>query len=297
MDNNNLEYSIRWIFHEHSKHDINAQTLNKSESAFIEFLMAVSRENNIQLEVEVSARKQGSFESQYIIKIWDTFNSIPIEIKQIVIVYFINLFFTPSTKSDDREYVKLLSDITKDINDRKMSIHQANLLVNASKIPRKYKNAFFKANIKDTSIKSLEVKKDKQKLKIINHEEFDGYIEGEKIEEELNVKVKVYIVSPVIVKGSREKWSGKFNDNQIRFDISDINFLSKAQNNQISFNTGFYIMCDILKKTITGASNERVVWEVKKIYEYGSEETRIINKKINNSRELNKQLSLFDDNN
>lgn len=78
--------------------------------------------------------------------------------------------------------------------------------------------------------------------------------------------------------------------------MKDKEFLEKSQNKVISFNTGFFIICEIRKITNITDGKEQIIWEISEVTNYGTDEEHIF--KHNTSRNTkNKvvvgQLSLF----
>ena len=160
----------------------------------------------------------------------------------------------------------------------------------------KYQTAFFKANKADKEVSGIEVKQEVTVTATIPSEDFDNYIFQKQNNDTIIQNAKVYIISPVLVAGIQKKWTGEYEGENIRIYVKDKEFLEKSQNKVISFNTGFFIICEIRKITNITDGKEKIIWEISEVTNYGTDEEHIF--KHNTSRNTkNKvvvgQLSLF----
>ena len=57
--------------------------------------------------------------------------------------------------------------------------------------------------------------------------EFDNYISNNQTSETVIYDAKVYIISPVLVAGVTEKWTGEYEGDKIRFSVKDKDFFRK----------------------------------------------------------------------
>lgn len=298
MDNRNLVYSIRWVFEDKDRHEISAKTLNKSERAFLDYIYAVAKEAGISVDVEVAPRDKGSFIGNYVLTFLNEHSEAIIQVSHLFLGAAVTKFFSPNPKpkSSILEDTQFLINIQEKIQEGSLTSVQATEYVNSTKIPTKQKNAFFKANKSDESVTSLEVHSSDQSIAQIPRSRFDEYIHSEDDNDDIISNAKVFIISPVIVAGSNETWSGEYNNEKIRFYIKDKEFVERAQNKEIAFNTGFYINCE-LKKTVRGdTGDERIYWQVIQINSYGIDENHEF--AFNHRKKANEvdpnQLSLFD---
>ncbi|MCL4943442.1 hypothetical protein [Streptococcus suis] len=81
--------------------------------------------------------------------------------------------------------------------------------------------------------------------------------------------------------------------------MKDKEFLEKSQNKVISFNTGFFIICEIRKITNITDGKEQIIWEISEVTNYGTDEEHIFefkhNRKKKSKYEIEGQLSLFNE--
>lgn len=61
----------------------------------------------------------------------------------------------------------------------------------------------------------------------------------------------VLVISPVLMKGSKAKWKGLFNNQEITFKIVDKEFLEQVYAKEVGFTTGTSLKCDLVIKTTT----------------------------------------------
>lgn len=289
-------YSLRWIFDEQEIHEIDARTLIKSEQALLDYLQSVSREFNISFEVKIKARKPGSFIAEHGLE----FLAENKEIITLILGAAITKFFAPNPKPKDSNVstAQFMIDVQEKVNNGTLTKEQAESFIESSGISKKQKNAFFKANKANKTIKAIEIEQESKDTKTITSEEFSDYIVESSNEDNLISNAKIYIISPVIVKGSNEVWSGEYDGEKIRFYVKDREFLEKSQNKVISFNTGFFIICDLRKSIRIIDGREQIKWDVIEVSSYATDENHIFEfnhvKKVKKTQEVEGQLSLFD---
>lgn len=131
----------------------------------------------------------------------------------------------------------------------------------------------------------------------IPSQDFEHCISQNQTTEVIIPNAKVHIISPVLVAGNQEKWTGEYEGEKIRFHIKDKEFLDKSQNKVISFNTGFFIICELrqLIKIVDG--KEQMTWEVLNVTHRGVDDENIT--EFEHTRKSRKgiipgQTSLFD---
>lgn len=288
-------YSIRWIFDEKELHEIDSRTLLKSEEAITTLLYSVAKEFNFRIEIKVKPREKGSFDISHIVTILDEHK----EVFMLILGAAINKFFSPNPtpKNSNVEKGTFMSECFQRINDGSLTEAQANALIENLGFTRKQKNAFYKANKSDNTIREIEVKNTDGVIAKIPKEDFDDYITNQQTSEKDIFDAKVYIISPVLVPGVTEKWIGVYDGNKIRFSVKDKEFLEKSQHKVISFNTGFFIKCKLRKtdKIING--KEQTIWEVLEVTHYAVDEEHVVRfERLVKSKhkEIPGQMTLFD---
>jgi len=167
----------------------------------------------------------------------------------------------------------------------------------------RHKAIFFKKMSSDKDIKSVTINLgnnfsfDKNKGNKISNQDFRQYI-IELAPEEITIDdAVVYIVSPVLIKGQKNKWKGIFEGESITFDLRSNEFKVKSQNGDVDFRSGSNIVCTLkYKKTIDEEGKEhktdyRVTFVSKHGVDDNYEETIEGKKK----RIEDEQPTLFDD--
>ena len=166
---------------------------------------------------------------------------------------------------------------------------------------RKARTEFFKHLSAYRDIQAIEIKfNDFENLNVadlrIESSQFGNYIEKFEPETRFVEHAKVYIVSPVIVKGKNIKWRGQFEGENTSFEMLDNVFTTRAQNAEIDFRTGFYIDCQLqFEETIDEAEIPvRKNCKVLEVYGHGHDDnyTEMPKKKKNSVDEG--QPTLFD---
>ena len=283
-------YSIRWIFEDSKKHELDARTLLKSEQNLTDFLYEITNQFGLSIEVRALARDKGSFKSEFKI-LWKK-NRDKIF---IILTAFFQQVQEPKSTTLDRE--KLVLDLQEKINKGDLTREQAKTYIEEFSSLAKYKNAFFKANKIDKEISEIEITQEGEVTSNIGSGEFDNYISSNQTSETVIYDAKVYIISPVLVAGVTEKWTGEYEGDKIRFSVRDKEFLEKSQNKVISFNTGFFIRCKLRKVDKSIAGKEQCVWEVLEVTHYAVDDEHVIefqHRKKSKNKEISGQMTLFD---
>lgn len=292
-------YSLRWIFDEEKQHELNVKTLLKSEQALADFIYDIAKQLDVSLEIKAIPREEGSLKSEFII-LWEK-NKDKVFVAAITTIFSIALttFFQqiqePKSTSLDKE--KFMIEIQEKVNSGSLTVEQAKIYIEEFSSIEKYKNTFFKANKADKEVSEIEVKQGGAVTATIPSEDFDNFISKKQSSEIIIPKAKVYIISPVLVAGTQEKWTGEYEGERIRFNIKDKEFLEKSQNKVISFNTGFFIICELQKVVKNIDGKEQVSWEVLEVTHSATDEENILefehSRKTKNKR-IPGQMSLFD---
>ena len=80
--------------------------------------------------------------------------------------------------------------------------------------------------------------------------------------------------------------------------MKDKEFLEKSQNKVISFNTGFFIICNLRKSIKIIDGREQIKWDVMEVSNYATDEKHVFEFNYANLTRKNKivdgQLTLFD---
>lgn len=292
-------YSLRWIFDDLEQHTLNVKTLLKSEQALTDFIYDIGKQLDFQIEIKALARKEGSLKSEFTILWKENKNQVFVATIAASIPIILTAFFQqiqePKSTELDRE--KFMIELQEKVNNGTLTKEQVETYIENFTSLDKYRNAFFKANKADKEVVGLEVKQGTETISTIPSTDFDNYISQSANNEIVIPNAKVYIISPVLVAGIKEKWTGEYEGEKIRFTIKDKEFLEKSQNKVISFNTGFFIVCELRRVVKTVDGKEQVNWEVLEVTHRAVDEDNIVefehSRRVKN-RSISGQMSLFD---
>ncbi len=167
---------------------------------------------------------------------------------------------------------------------------------------KKARTEYFKQISSCNNIKAIGIKRhDVEHLENVDfrilRSEFSLYIEEFFPETKIDDDAKVYIVSPVIVKGRTLKWNGSYDGVDIRFDILSSQFKTEAQNAEIDFRTGFYIKCRLQYEETFNEDEEPIHnnYKVLEVYGHGYDENYTETKAGKNKRINDELPTLFDE--
>jgi hypothetical protein len=290
-----LDYSIRWKFDDENRHNISEKTLTQSEKAFFDYIKKVAKISNIEIDIQINARKKGSFLEDFQIII----NSQELKtVGTLLVGAAAQYFFSKKqvnagvANSNIDSIIKLKDAVQKGI----LSESECEEIIKNEKGLKKYSNSFFQTAKSDNSITGLEVKSGQKEILNEKSENFGEYIFESGTSDTEIKEAKIFIISPVIVRGSKERWSGEYDGEKIFFYVKDKEFLNDAQSKKIQFDTGYYINCEL--EIIEEEDNDKIklYYNVKKVLTCGNDPYHefIFNHKAKVPRVDPNQGSVFD---
>ena len=254
---------------------MNAKVEAESSLCYIKALNYVSKVIGVSNNLQTGTLKQGS-----VIKIFcfDVDGGEETKwFRYILILIFRRLFF-------EKKIVRM-GDLTKDLSSEeheriKTTIQKLNIndkllaRLNSHLYFRKARTEYFKQlatckEIKSVSIKHNNFDNPENPDFQIESTSFVNYIETFVPETKIENHAKLYIVSPVIVKGKSIKWKGNYKGQDINFEIMAGQFRTEAQNAEIEFRTGSYIDCKLQFEETFDENENPVHKEYKVLIVYG----------------------------
>lgn len=242
---------VHYDLQDNSTHIMNARVEAESSLCYIKALNYVSKVMGINNDLQTGSLKQGS-----VVKIfWFVMDEGDETqwIRYVLILIFRRLFF-------EKKIIRM-EDLTKGLSNQEAD--GINAVIQKFKIDekmlerlnshlhfRKARTEYFKQLSTCKEIKAVDIKHndfdnlDKIDFRV-DSSLFASYIETFVPETKIVDHAKVYIVSPVIVKGKSIKWKGNYEGSDINFEIMAGQFKTEAQNAEIDFRTGSYIDCKL----------------------------------------------------
>ncbi len=302
-DRENNSYELHSELADKNCHIMNAEVESASTVTFLKAINYISNAVGVRLNIETTSLNQGSLIRYFRIVIEE-------KDEQGWLLYLIMILTKCSLFEKNAEHFNTIFDsLTEEEKEQLKSIlRQKHITEKKLKnIPSdyaviRYKADFFKKISSDKGIKSVTIglgndfSFDKNKGNRISSQDFKQYI-IELTPEEITInEAIVYIVSPVLIKGQKNKWKGIFEGESITFDLRSNEFKVKSQNGDVDFRSGSNIICTLkYKKTIDEEGKEhktdyRVTFVSKHGVDNNYEETIEGKKK----RIENEQPTLFD---
>ena len=230
---------------------MNAKVEAESSLCYIKALNYVSKVIGVSNNLQTGSLREGSVIKMF----WFVVDGGEETkwIRYILILIFRRLFFEKKlVRMEDltnglsnEEYERIKTTIKKlNINDKLLDRLNSHLHF------RKARTEYFRQlstckEIKSVSIKHNDFGNPERPDFQIESSLFASYIETFVPETKIEDHAKLYIVSPVIVKGKSIKWKGNYMGQDINFEIMAGQFRTKAQNAEIKFRTGSYIDCKL----------------------------------------------------
>jgi len=311
IEKNPTSIDIHFYFDDENVHSMNAQILNECERQFIK---AVNNANNYllePLEIKICAKEKGG-----LLEIFQFLNENPTVTSSafLVIAHICTAFFTSnrykklSVEEQSKLRLENILAMKEAIASEKITEEEFKLIAGNDKALLKSRSEFFKTAKKEKTLKNIDIETntkiaDKYLFEKISvpYEQFDDFIiidddaDEPEIEEE---KAKIYIISPILVKGIKPYWRGLYNGNNIEFNISDNDFLELIYTKEINFTNGAFIDCLLRTTKMLKNNNESIKREVYLVEEYGNDESITIqfSRKLNKTKDEGQHL-LFDEDN
>lgn len=308
-----ITLQLHYFFSNTDSHSMNARIHNECDKQFIQAIQLINKYLDDSFELEVLAKDEGGIKDLYKILIK---NPLVLIILTALITSAANQFFisnyapainvTEETKNK-LENIEKIKEIIKSGN---LTDKEFDYIIENDRDLRKLKSNFFKSAKKEKTINLIEVEASKQdktpifEKKSISFADFDNCILTEEQEKkEIEIDAKIYIVSPILIRGRKDLWKGLSNDEPIEFRVSDKIFLENVYQHIIKFSNGTYINCKIriVRTTSSIDEKEKISREVFDISSWGDDiaNTRTLLKKkkksSSNDSNNNEISSLFSD--
>lgn len=237
-------------------HYIDAKTHNEAERHLINSILELNRYLGGGVNVNVGPKEPGG-----LLDIFEVIISDP-TVKDVLIILLttiFNNFFRPRPKKHKLEDIELRMDIVQKIKDGNITEDEAKALINGDKKLKQWISNYYKTIKKETRVTeiSADIQSNNSTLLkeplSIKRNEFDTQI----IEEEETTETRtiegetIYIVSPILVKGNKDRWKGVYSSQTIEFKMDDDEFLKQVYNKEIKFGNGTCIKCTLRVTTKT----------------------------------------------
>jgi len=242
---------VHYELNDSNSHVINAHEEANSSLAFVKGVNYVSSVLGIESELETGSLEHGSIIKMFKFSVISDAESE--YLRYIILVIFYKLFFEKVAVKMEDFYENQEDETIEELKRvfKKYRITDNILLKinnhNGMKVAR---SNYFGSLFKCKSIKQLDIDICNNQQKgdyniIISAEKFSTYIENLQSETKTIDEAKLYIISPVILKGNKIRWAGTFKDENINFDMLSNDFKNQAQAGIIVFSTGFWINCKL----------------------------------------------------
>jgi hypothetical protein len=247
LDQKSIEFNFRYELSSDER-SMDAKIFNKSQACLINALEALNKYFSSSAEVKISSRKSGSIIDNILLYFREP--AVLAIVGAFVIFYFDKLLYKRFNKiEDDAKRISAFKEIVELSNGKVNSDILVSLV--SDKALSKAVSTYFNSIENDKVVHALEISAYDHFSKSImfdtikiNRNKFHNYIihdVGHKTIEQ--VYALIYIVSPILVKGSKAKWRGIYEKDMIEFKMSDYSFLAQVYNHKVKFSNGTYIVC------------------------------------------------------
>lgn len=231
VNQESITLQLHYYFSNENSHSMNAKVHNDCDKQFIQAVQILNKYFDNPFEVIVFAKDEGGIKDIYQIIIKDALVLILLTaLITSTTQQFVTSNFAPAINVTEETKNKLdnVDKIKELIKSGSLTEEEFDYITSNDKELRKLKSNFYKSAKKEKTITYIEVEAIKQdatpvfEKKSITYSEFDNCILTEEQEKsETEIDAKVYIVSPILIKGRKDLWKGIYNDDSIEFKISD----------------------------------------------------------------------------
>lgn len=223
--------------------------------ALLDYIKRFSKETGIQVDLVYKARKQGSFEDVFNLVISNPFvQTGAVLIGKDMASALIKKFISPnpkkklSTEESTKITVENYVNLKEKYNNGILTKSEVDMFLNSDSKLAKHKSIFWESLQLDEQVSQAEINQNNNVLQLVSRSEFESRIIAEEQKSEIIHNAKVFITSPVLIKESKEMWSGEYKDRLIKFYVHDNDFKQKVFNGEISFKGAtVFIDCELKK--------------------------------------------------
>lgn len=253
-DKDTLEVVLEYHMTDDSDHSMNIQTHNLTEKYLLEAIKRIEVISGCKLSIRLMPYEEGSFKDKLSVILESS-------LATGLTLGLFNHFISPApSKTETEEMINRVELITK-IKAGKLNEQDISYVMAGDKSLLKACSGYYSALSKDNDVKKVDcstsLNNNTPKTTSIERKDFVTHIISNKtITTNHEYKgTTVLITSPVLSKSSKSKWKGVFNGSQIKFDIKDKLFKKQIFNNEVQFEYGTTLNCDVVKTTITKYGN------------------------------------------
>lgn len=254
-----FDINLHYFLADQGLHFVDARLHNTAERVLLASIKEIGDKIGCSLEAKVGVKNEGGLQDYYEIICNIAQNSEWLKSTLCLFIgYFIKSFFRPkNSKLDD---ISKRIDIALKLKSGNFSEEEICCLISGDRKLKALRSHFYKSVSEDHSIIEIEACcKERNGIKLlakskIERPDFEGHIikQNEYSDSTTIAGATIYIVSPILVKGTRAKWKGVYSNEPIDFIIDDQDFLNQVYNKEIKFGNGTCIKCSltILTKTV-----------------------------------------------
>lgn len=250
-----------------STHELDAFIRNKCEHELLEIVKEISTRLEIYTKVDAEAKQEGGLIDIYNFCV--SSNGIALTSWATLLLMVIQ-FFLPKKNAKDKieqdlniELLKLNIEKAKkealenDLKAQEKLEENIKFLLNKDLKIKKKKSNFFKNLLTFSKVVRLEIiimdkeKYDQQNSISIPRNEFGDYIlETDELEPVIDEEANIEIVAPVLINQGKYNWRGIYEKNPgiIEFSMADPDFKKSIVEDNISFQNGTFIKCELETK-------------------------------------------------
>jgi hypothetical protein len=269
-----LTLRLHYYLKDANEHSMEAVAFNECQKNFLLGIKRIQAYLDEPVEVRVSAKEEGG-----VVDVLQILTSNPVAI--ILATAFVTAFFNakfhpkqPITEETKSKLTNIL-EIKAAIQSGNLSESEFDHIAENDSGLKKLKSDFFKSARTERSIIKVKLDiPDPQVIIVVSSAQFDDFILKEKNEtDETTRECKIYIASPILLKGFRGIWRGIHEDEHIDFKVTDKDFLAQVANRSVTFGSGTYLNCQLKTKTVVeqNTQKESVHHEVVEVINYGED--------------------------
>lgn len=254
-----FDVNLHYFLANQDLHFVNAKLHNSAERVLLTSIQEIGELIGCSIETSVGVKDEGGLQDYYEIICNIVQNNEWIkDLIYLVVGSFIGRFFRP--KDTKMDVISKRIDIVSKIKKGNFTKTEIDTLISGDKKLNILKSLYYKSVSEDQNIIEIEASCKERNNSYylakssIDRSDFDSHIikQNEYSDSTTIEGATIYIVSPILVKGTKAKWKGVYLGEPIDFTINDQDFLNQVYNKEIKFGNGTCIKCSltILSKKI-----------------------------------------------
>lgn len=239
-----ISISLHYYLQEEGVHEMDALVHNICERQVLNMIYHLSKQYGFDVKVDIDAKEEGGIIDK--IKVY-------VESAAFLIILEKGADMMFNSEKNYLENTKSRIEIAEKIKDSQFTEEEVEALIGEDDALKKFTSSYYKHLSKEETVDKVEttlINNDDANDSItftVHKENFQDKVVKQKTQKKITTiaATTLYVGSPILINGLRDRWKGKFNGENILFTINDNDFLDQVYNREVKFESGTSLTCDL----------------------------------------------------